>query len=126
MGDVRRLREKKVWTEEDGRNAIAAWQASGKTLAGFAKEHGIGDGRLRWWRDRVAIADGIAATAGAGAPHEGPRLVRVELEERAAGRTTRGTWELVTSRGHLRVHEGIGADELRVVLEAVVGKAVVP
>jgi len=114
MGNIHRLAEKRTWTEEDGQDVIAAWRASGQTIAAFAREHGVGDGRLRWWRDRVG-----GAGNGASAPVEGPRLVRVEVEQ-SAGRSAvaAGAWELVTARGHLRVHEGIEVGELRVVLEA--------
>ena len=62
MRDIRRLSEKKTWTEEDGREAVAAWRASGASIAAFAKEQGIGDGRLRGWRDRLRdAADSEAA-----------------------------------------------------------------
>jgi hypothetical protein len=46
-------------------------------------------------------------------------LVRVEVEQ-SAGRSAvaAGAWELVTARGHLRVHKGIEVGALRVVLEA--------
>src|SRR5215468_10949391 len=112
MGNIRRLAEKRTWTEKDGQDVIAAWRASGQTLAAFAREHGVGDGRLRWWRDRVG-------GAGTGASVEGPRLVRVEVEQ-SAGRSAvaAGAWELVTARGQLRVHEGIEVGALRVVLAA--------
>jgi transposase-like protein len=124
MRNIRELAEKKTWTEEDGQAVVAAWRASTQSIAAFAREQGLGDGRLRWWRDRVSGA-GNAVTSRLGAPVEGPRLVRVEVEESAARRTTAtGAWELVTSRGHLRVHGGIGAGELRVVLEALVREEV--
>jgi transposase-like protein len=126
MRDIRQLAEKKTWTEEDGRDIVATWRASGQTIAAFAKTHGIGDGRLRWWRDRMQGASG-GELSRLGAPVEGPRLVRVEVDESDARRATAtGAWELVTSRGHLRVHEGIGVGELRLVLEALVSKGVEP
>ena len=124
MRDIRQLAEKKTWTEEDGRKIVAAWRASGQTIAAFVKTHGIGDGRLRWWRDRVRGASGGGML---GAPVEGPRLVRVEVDEGDARRVpATSAWELVTSRGHLRVHEGIGVGELRLVIEALVSKGVLP
>jgi len=114
MGKLRRLAEKRTWTEKDGQDVIAAWRASGQTMASFAREHGVGDGRLRWWRDRVG-----GAGSGASAPVEGPRLVRVEIEQSAGGSAIAAVaWELVTARGQLRVHEGIEVGALRVVLEA--------
>jgi hypothetical protein len=130
MRNIRQLAEKKTWTEEDGRLVVDVWRASGQSIAAFAREQGVGDGRLRWWRDRVpcpAVGSGDGATSGVAARVEGPRLVRVEVEESAARHTgSGGAWELVTSRGHLRVHEGIGIGELRAVLEALVSKEMAP
>jgi transposase-like protein len=126
MRDIRQLAEKKTWTEEDGRKIVAAWRASGQTIAAFSKTHGIGNGRLRWWRDRVRGASG-GVMSRLGGPVEGPRLVRVEVDEGDAGRApATSAWELLTSRGHLRVHEGIGVGELRLVLEALMSTGVVP
>jgi transposase-like protein len=82
---MRRLREKKIWTEEDGRSAVAAWRASGESLAAFAREQGLGDGRLRFWRDRLLEArDGV--TAKVEARGEGPQFVQVDIDERDARR----------------------------------------
>ena len=124
MRDIRRLSEKKTWTEEDGREAVAAWRASGASIAAFAKEQGIGDGRLRWWRDRLRdAADSEAAKVEARS--EGLELVRVEVPEHGPRRAdTAGTWEIITPRGQLRVHESIGVSELRVVLSVLVGEEV--
>jgi hypothetical protein len=70
-------------------------------------------------RPRTWTAERVRACNGAGAPVEGPRLVRVEVEQ-SDGRSAvaAGAWELVTARGHLRVYEGIEVGALRVVLEA--------
>ena len=42
------------WTTEDGRRALSKWEASGLPLATWAKRHGIGTERLRWWKTRLA------------------------------------------------------------------------
>lgn len=126
MRHIRRLSEKKTWTEEDGREAVEAWRASGESMAAFAREQGIGDGRLRWWRDRLLDA-GASKAARVQTRGEGPELVRVEVTEHGTGRAdTAGAWEIITPRGQLRVHASIGADELRVVLSALVSEEVTP
>ena len=124
MRDIRRLSEKKTWTEEDGRDAVAAWRASGESIAAFAREQGFGDGRLRWWRDRL-LDGGDGEAAKVAARGEGPEFVRVDVDERGARRAdTAGAWEIITPRGQLRVHESIRGDELRVVLSALVSEEV--
>ena len=96
------------------------------SIAAFAKEQGIGDGRLRFWRDRLRD---VAASEAAKVEtrSKGLELVRVEIpalvpvpRHADAARA----WEIITPRGQLRVHESIGADELRVVLRALVGEEV--
>jgi hypothetical protein len=41
------------WTEEEARGWIAAWAQSGERLETFARRHGFGGERLRWWRERL-------------------------------------------------------------------------
>lgn len=55
MADVwrQKLGTGERWTEEDGRAALAAWEASGEPLAAFARRSGIHAQRLCWWRDRI-------------------------------------------------------------------------
>jgi transposase-like protein len=126
MRDIGRLSEKKTWTEEDGKEAVAAWRASGASMAAFAREQGFGDGRLRWWRDRLRDA-GVSVAAKVEARGEGLELVRVDVTEPAARRAdTAGAWEIITPRGQLRVHESISTGELRIVLSALVGEEVAP
>lgn len=55
------------WTEEDGRAALAAWEASGETLTTFARRAGVQAQRLSWWRERL----------GGGAPSSALVPVRV-------------------------------------------------
>ena len=123
MLDLRQLSEKKHWTQEDAAAAIASWRASGKSIAAFAKEQGLNDDRLRYWRDRVPDAAHRAGDALV----KGPRLVRVDVADSAVpSAAAAGAWEVVTSRGRLRVHDGIGVAELRLVIEALVGSQVAP
>lgn len=46
-----------VWTDDDARKVLAAWQRTTKPLAAFAREHGIGVNRLYWWRKRLGERD---------------------------------------------------------------------
>ena len=50
--DLSRLRRRRPWTEAEGRDAIAAWRASGEGVTRFARRHGFGAERLRWWKVR--------------------------------------------------------------------------
>ncbi|MGD0679794.1 MAG: transposase [Polyangiaceae bacterium] len=42
------------WSEQDARDALAALERSGKTVASFAAEHGLDPQRLYLWRRRLA------------------------------------------------------------------------
>jgi transposase-like protein len=50
---ARLLGEKERWTEQDAREALAAWEASGESIAAFARGVGIVPQRLLWWRSRL-------------------------------------------------------------------------
>lgn len=43
-----------VWTDDDARKVLAAWERTTEPLAAFAREHGFGVNRLYWWRKRFA------------------------------------------------------------------------
>lgn len=43
-----------VWTDDDARSVLAAWERTTEPLAAFAREHGFGVNRLYWWRKRFA------------------------------------------------------------------------
>lgn len=49
------------WSEIEGRAAIAAWKASGDTVAAFARDHGVDPQRIGWWRKRLAEGESVAA-----------------------------------------------------------------
>jgi transposase-like protein len=42
------------WTEQDARSALAALERSGKSVSIFAAEHGLDPQRLYMWRRRLA------------------------------------------------------------------------
>ena len=46
--------EDRRWTEENARRVLAEWEASGQTLAAFARATGLVPQRLSWWRRRLA------------------------------------------------------------------------
>jgi len=41
------------WSSDDARTVLAAWEISGLTLTGFARQNGINVQRLIWWRKRL-------------------------------------------------------------------------
>lgn len=43
----------KRWTPAEARTVLAAQEASGETVAGFARRHGLLAQRLSWWRSRL-------------------------------------------------------------------------
>jgi hypothetical protein len=44
------------WTEEEAREVLGAWEASGEGLTAFGRRLGVVPQRLSWWRDRIARA----------------------------------------------------------------------
>lgn len=47
------LRGPAQWKESDARRVLEALAASGDTLAGFARRHGLTSQRISWWRSRL-------------------------------------------------------------------------
>ena len=41
------------WTAEEAQRVLASQSASGETLTGFARRHGLHRQRLLWWRSRL-------------------------------------------------------------------------
>lgn len=46
------LRTRSHWKAEDAARVLEDWSRSGLTMAAFAREHGLGQHRLRWWQGR--------------------------------------------------------------------------
>ena len=42
------------WSEAEAQAVLEAWEASGLSVAEFARRHGLGPQRLRWWKKRRA------------------------------------------------------------------------
>jgi transposase-like protein len=47
------LRGSRPWTEAEGRRVIEAWEASGESVAAFARRVGLVPQRMYWWRERL-------------------------------------------------------------------------
>lgn len=52
------------WTEDDARVALDAWKRSGLGARAFAREHGVAEQRLYWWRDRLAATPLVSLVPG--------------------------------------------------------------
>ncbi len=70
------------WKPEEARRELKAWRESGLPLATFARQRGVGNQRLRWWRERLGD-EAVPAAADAALPIRlvpaviRPSLVRV-------------------------------------------------
>ena len=49
----KRLADKGRWSEADAHAVVAAWRTSGQRVQAFAREHGVGAWRLRYWAPRL-------------------------------------------------------------------------
>ena len=54
----KRLAGKRRWTEAEARVVVDAWRASGQRVQTFAREHGVGAWRLRYWAPRLETGSG--------------------------------------------------------------------
>ncbi len=94
------------WTEAEAQEVLEACEASGLSVAEFARRHGLGAQRLRWWKKRRAEETGpslsfVPVHAAAPASPEA---------QRAAGTAS---MEVVLTRGRrIRVEPGFDAQAL--------------
>ena len=49
---------KRYWREADARVVVGAWQRSARSLASFAREHGVEAARVARWAARLRAAEG--------------------------------------------------------------------
>jgi transposase-like protein len=99
------------WTMVDGVGMAKALAASGGVIGRFARQHGINEQRVRWWRDRIRQA-GPAATV---------RFAPVRLVETAAARPQVDTavgLEVSIGDAVVHVRAGFDAGLLRSVVDA--------
>ena len=93
------------WTEAEAQAVLEACEASGLSVAEFARRHGLGPQRLRWWKKRRAEEESPALSF---VPvHVAPPSTEAQ---RAAGTAS---MEVVLARGRrIRVEPGFDEDEL--------------
>ena len=93
------------WREEDAATVLAALDASGRSMAEFAKRHGLDMQRLHFWRRRLGTAR---------RPSKGRAPTFVEVLPRSSGHV-----EVVLRSGRtLRAGVSIDSAELRRLVEA--------
>src|SRR5262245_47903076 len=99
-----RLRERRRWRRADTEWALAAWEASGESLDGFTRKHGIQPRRLAKGRTRlkaVALQRAPSSPTGAMAP---VTLLPVTVAPTPAEPAeTNGSGYVVVSTGGVRV-----------------------
>ena len=94
------------WAEGEAQAVLEAYEASGLSVAEFARRHGFGPQRLRWWKKRREEQAGAALS-----------FVPVHVaapQSQATRRTEEGaSMEVVLARGRrIRVEPGFDAGEL--------------
>jgi len=55
----------RTWTADEARSVLAAWRASGLSICGFARKHGLTAQRLSWWRKRLGAWEDVVVSDGA-------------------------------------------------------------
>jgi transposase-like protein len=84
-GWLRTLGGPRKWRPAQGERVIAAWRASGESMNGFARRHGLKVERIRYWRERVPAGASPKALAKVESPAAFvPVVVRPLQEVRAA------------------------------------------
>jgi len=79
------LAEQRAWTKDEARHAVSAAEASGMSMAEFARKHGGTAGRFQYWRKRLQ-QEGAAVGVGRLLPVRVVEPGQARLVERAAGR----------------------------------------
>ena len=106
-------RGRKRWQRDDGEAMVAALRASGETIAGFARRHGVQEVRVQRWVSRIG-AKPPAPTAGQPvvfAP------VRVTTPQATTSELGSGL-DVVIGGAIVRVTRGFDGELLRRVVEA--------
>jgi transposase-like protein len=95
------------WSESEARAVLEAYEASGLSVAEFARRHGLGPQRLRWWKKRRAEE---ASSALSFVPVHVVAPPSRKAREAPAGAAR---MEVVLARGRsIRVEPGFDADEV--------------
>jgi transposase len=94
------------WTEGEAQAVVEAYEASGLSVAEFARRHGLGPQRLRWWKKRGAKGAGSTLSF---VPVHVAAPPSPEAQRAAGG----ASMEVVLARGRcIRVEPGFDAGEL--------------
>ena len=94
------------WTEAEAQAVLEAYEASGLSVAEFARRHGLGPQRLRWWKKRRAEQKGPALSF---VPVHVTPPPSPEAQRAAGG----ASMEVMLARGRrIRVEPGFDADAL--------------
>lgn len=94
------------WTEAEAQMVLEAYEASGLSVAEFARRHGLGPQRLRWWKKRRAEEAGSALSFV-------PVHVAAPPSRQAREALGTASMEVVLTRGRrIRVEAGFDAGEL--------------
>jgi len=107
--DVVQVAQRRYWREPEARILIEAWRSSGERLAGFARRHDFGPGRLARWVRRLGVEEAEV------------RFHAVRLVQRRPESHDPIEIELTDGR-RVRVPRGFEVEELRRVL-GVLGEA---
>ena len=95
---------------------VAQWEASGQTYASFARQHGVSESALRWWRGELGRrARGGNAIRGT-APNERPLAVAKVIREGQA--EPAGPISVQVGRAQIWVRRGFDSQLLRDVVRA--------
>jgi len=58
-GGILDVLKKERWRETEAQAVVDAWERSGKSLSGFAREHGLDRNRLSRWRCRLGTGGAV-------------------------------------------------------------------
>src|SRR5207302_78157 len=89
------------WTESEAREALAELEASGESVAGFARRKGVSAQRLAYWRKRLGQAVET-------------RFVALELPTTASARI-----EIAAAGVVVRVREDLDVEHVARLVEAI-------
>ena len=102
---VRTARNESIWRER-----LACQTASGKPIADFCREEGVGQSTLSYWRKRLGVVDAAVGQkrAAAGAPFLDLGLVKAVKPQRHAASLADNPPELSPAGIELRLDLGGG------------------
>jgi transposase-like protein len=103
---IARIVRGSYWRAADARVVVEAWRRSGRSLAAFAREHGVRPRRLVYWRDQLE-----AGQTGEAVAFHPVQVVPARTEAAAAAIEIRLGASCV-----VRVPAGVAMTDVRVVL----------